>query len=143
MASTSAVKSGALRASSASAASGEQLARRRRHVPARTPLAERGQQRRQLEQRVVGDHRHGRVAGGAVGHEREPEDALLADRHRVDGLAAQAEGLAAALVEQVVAAREVGPLGGQPLGAGAVLLLVGHRDHQQVAACRAPAFAGE
>ena len=56
--------------------------------------------------------------------------------HAVEALVAHAEPLAPALVEEVVAAAQVGALGREPVGAGPVHLLVGDRDHEQVPRAR-------
>ena len=122
---------------------GQQRARRGGHVPAGAALGQRLEQRCQLQQRVVAQARHRRVPGDPVGAEREAVYALLADAHRVGALVAERQQLAAALVEQVVAAHQVRVLGAHVRGAGAAHLLVGHGDHEQVPARRAPALVGQ
>ncbi len=125
------------------AETGEEHARTRGHVPARSPGGHRVEQRRELEQGIVGAHRHRGVAGHAIGGQREAKHALLSDRHGVAALGAHRQHLAAALVEQEVAAHELGALRAYPLGTRAALLLVGHRDQQEIPARRAPALAGQ
>ena len=100
------------------------------------------ERRRELEQRVVADARQRAVPGAPVGAHGEPEDALLAERERVEAAPVALERDAAALVDDEVGAHEVGPLLAQPLGAvGRARLLVGGRDDQQLAARRPPAAA--
>src|SRR3954462_11272916 len=79
---------------------------------------------------------------GAGRGQREAEDTLLGDADVVDPLAVVVERDAGALVDQPVAAHEVGAPLGQPDRAGAVLLLVDHRDEDQIAAVRSPTGAG-
>src|SRR5205085_10355581 len=76
------------------------------------PMAvpERLDQRRELRERVVADARNRCVAGAAGGREREAEDALLRDADAVDAPAGDGDRLAAALVDDVVAANDVGVL---------------------------------
>ena len=63
-----------------------------------------------FDQRVVADARDRRVPGRAVGEDREAEDALLGDAAEVDLPALELERVAAALVDDVVAAHLVGVL---------------------------------
>jgi hypothetical protein len=97
------------------------------------------QQRRELDERVVADARHRGVPRDAVGVEAEAEDALLADAHGEDAAVLVRDDGAAALVEEEVAAHEVGVVLADPLRALlAAGLLVDDADDEQVAAGRPP-----
>ena len=103
----------------------DQLARR--HEP-----AERLDQPRRLDERVVGDSGHRRVPAAAVDAQAEGSAHLLGRREEVDGLPTEHHPLAAALVERVVASHRVGMRLHEPLEAEAVTdLLVGRggKDH--------------
>ena len=106
--------------------------------------AMRPQERRHLQQRVVADAGHRRVAGRAARRDREAEDALLGDADAVDGVAVERDDGPGALVDDVVAADLVGVRLAEPDRAlAAARLLVGRRDDDQLAARRPPALARE
>ena len=118
---SAAIGSTALRGPSASPAPGTSpapfrgtpppLARAAAPPVARQPLDERGG----LDERVVGDAGHRRVAGPAVDAQGERRDHLLGERADVEHAAAQDEPVAGALVDRVVGAHRVGMLLEQPL----------------------------
>ena len=122
----------------------QQRARLGHDVEGGLALAEPGEHRRELEQRVVADAGERGVPGDAARGHAEAERALLGDADGVDPAVAVGHDRPAALVDQPVHARDVGPLLGQPLGAEpAADLLVDHRDHLQLAARGPPAAAGQ
>ena len=112
------------------------------HLERGRVLGELLQHRSQLQQRVVAGLRQRRVSGSAGRRQLEAKDALLRAADAVAAPAVVFEHLAAALVEQHVAADlvRVGP--GQPVRAEiASGLLVGHEHELQRAARRTPALA--
>ena len=120
----------------------QQRARLGHDVEVGLALAEPGEHRRELEQRVVAGAGERGVAGDAARGHAEAERALLGAADGVQPAVAVGHDRAAALVDQPVHARDVGPLLGQPLGAEpAADLLVDHRDHLQLAARGPPAAA--
>ncbi len=105
-------------------------------------VGERGQDRRELEQRVVSGSRQRRVAGGADGRDVEAEDPLLGAADPVMAPAVVLKRLAAALVDQHLAADLVGVVGGQPVCAPVTAGLLVCDEHElQRAPLGAPAFA--
>ena len=91
-------------------------------------------QRRRLDERVVRDVRHRRVAAAAVDAQTERRTHLLRGRTRVERLSAEFDPVPGALVDAVVRAHGVGMRLAQPLGAEAGAdLLVGCRGEDQVA----------
>ena len=98
--------------------------------------------RRHLQQRVLAHPRHRRMAGHAVRRDREAEHALLGAAHAIEAPAAVFEELAAALVDEQVAADLLRVRLGDPFRPKrAARLLVDDRRDQQLAARRAPARA--
>ena len=83
-------------------------------VEAGLAVAHRRDQRRELQQRVVAEPRVARVARRPVRRQAELVDALLGDADAVEAAAVVRDHGAAALVEQHVAAHEVGVVLGQP-----------------------------
>ena len=77
----------------------QELPRRVGDVEAGAALGHRLQERRHLQQRVVADSGHRRVAGGAARRDREAEDALLGDADAVDRSAVERDDGPRALVE--------------------------------------------
>ena len=78
--------------------------------------------------------RHRAVAAAAADRDAKVGEGLLADRERVEAHAVDDRVGAAALVQQVVAAHELGALRGEPAGAAVVAaLLVGGGDEQELA----------
>ena len=91
-------------------------ARRPRHSPAR-PAPIRSSAGSELEQRVVRERGDRRVARAAAGAHAEAERAFLGAPDAVEAPVAERHHRAAALVDEPVDARGVGPLLGQPLRA--------------------------
>ena len=91
-------------------------------------------QRRRLDERVVGDPGHRRVPAAAAHAQPERRAHLLRARAEVDGRPADDDSLAAALVDRVVDPHRVRVLLAEPLQAEVVAdLLVGGRDEDEVA----------
>ena len=100
-------------------------------------LAEPRDERRRLDERVVGDRRHRRVPAASVHAEDERRAHLLGGRAEVQHLAAELDAVAGAFVDREVGTHRVGVRFDEPLQPEAVAdLLVGGRDEDQVA--RAP-----
>ena len=98
-------------------------------------------ERRGLDERVVGDRRHRRVAAPAAHAQDERRAHLLGGRAEVEHLPAELDPVAGALVEREVCANRVGVRVDEPLQPEAVAdLLVGGRDEDQVARA-SPALA--
>ena len=93
-----------------------------------------------LDECVVRDPRHGRVAASSADPHRERGGPLLGRRAQVDRRAAEHETISAALVDRVVTANCVRVRLDEPAEAVAVVpadaahLLVRHRDEEEVAA---------
>ena len=99
---------------------------------------------RHLQHRVLAHAGHGRVAGAPVRAHAQPADALLAERDGVEAPAPEVDRDPAALVDDQVAADEVGALLAQPARAQLrSALLVGGDHHQQIARRGPPSGAGE
>ncbi len=98
----------------------------------------------ELEQGVIAGLRQRGVARCPTRGDRETEDALLRAADAVEAPALVVEDLAAALVEEVVAAHGVRLLLAQPAGADVSAgLLVGHEDELEVSPGGSPALTSE
>ena len=101
---------------------------------------------RRLDERVVRDPGHRRVAAPAVDADGERRRHLLGGRAEVDGVATEEEPLAGALVDRVVAAGGIGMLATQPDEPVAVVaadLLVRGRDERRSPAGSNPSRASD
>ena len=100
----------------------------------RRVAAERLDDRRRLDERVVGDRRHRGVAAAPAHVDPERRAHLLADGAEIEDVAAEDAPLAAALVEGVVRAHELGMLADEPREAVVLVhLLVGRQREDEVA----------
>ena len=100
----------------------------------RLVAAERLDDRRGLDERVVGDRGHRRMAAAAADVDAERGAHLLADPAEVEDVAAEDAPLAASLVEREVGAHELGMLLHEPREAVVLVhLLVGGQRQDQVA----------
>ena len=135
------------RATSSGGASPSTVSRNRCHLGnqhlRRRVAAERLDDRCRLDERVVGDRRHRRVAAAAAHVDPERRAHLLADGAEVVDVVTEDAPLAAAFVDGVIGAHELGVLLHEPREAVVVVdLLVGRQREDEIAG-RTEALAPE